>query len=187
MRVKYTILLFVLISFYPSVVKAQNIALKNNLFIDATASVNLGLEFRTGERTTLLIPGSLNLWNFTEKRKFKHAATQPEFRWWVCEPFTGHFWGVHAHYAFYNVGGIGPFTALKNNRYEGWLLGAGVSYGYDWILGPRWTLEATVGVGYAYLDYDKYPCGKCEALTGSKTRHYFGPTKLGLTFVFLIK
>lgn len=170
-----------------SFANAQKLALKNNLLMDAMASVNLEFEFKVGERTTINIPGSFNAWNFNDDKKFKHIATQPEFRWWLCSPFTGHYFGIHAHYAFYNVGGIGPFTALKENRYEGWLAGGGVSYGYNWILSPRWSLEATVGVGYAYLDYDKFPCGKCEPASGHENKHYFGPTKFGLTLVFLIK
>lgn len=166
---------------------AQNFALKNNLLLDGMASVNLGAEFKTGQRTTISIPASFNLWSFNDDKKFKHFAVQPEFRWWKCQTFTGHFIGVHAHYAFYNVGGIGPFKKIKDNRYEGWLLGAGFTYGYNWILAPRWSLEAAIGVGYAYLSYDKYLCGKCQPLSAQKNRHYFGPTQLSLTLAFLIK
>ena len=170
-----------------AVTSAQKIALKNNLLMDAMASPNLSLEFKVGTRMTIDIPASLNLWSFSDTKKFKHFAVQPEVRWWLCQPFTGHFWGVHAHYASYNVGGIGPFKTIKDNRYEGWLTGAGISYGYNWILAPRWSIEATVGVGYAYLSYDKYPCGKCQPLTRHRTTHYFGQTKFALTLVFLFK
>lgn len=166
---------------------AQKVALKNNLFMDAMAAVNLGAEFKIGKRTTLDVPASLNLWSFSDSKKFKHFAVQPEFRWWKCEPFTGHFLGIHAHYASYNVGGIGPFKTIKDNRYEGWLVGAGVSYGYHWLIAPRWSLETTVGIGYAYMSHDKYPCGKCQPSVGHKKAHYFGPTRLGLTLVFLLK
>lgn len=186
MRHKKFIALFIALAFF-SFASAQKVALKTNLLVDATASANLGIEFKVGERTTMNIPASLNAWEFSETRKFKHVAVQPSFRWWTCQPFSGHFWGVHAHYAFYNVGGIGPFSKIKDHRYEGWLAGAGVNYGYNWILADRWSLEAAVGVGYAYMSYDKFQCGKCQPLTEHKNKHYFGPTKLGLTLVFLIK
>ena len=166
---------------------AQKIALKNNLLMDGMASVNLGAEFATGARTSVEVPASLNLWSFSDSKKFKHFAVQPEFRWWVCQPFTGHFFGAHAHYASYNVGGLGPFKAIRNYRYEGWLAGAGVSYGYDWILGPRWSLEATVGVGYAYMSMDKFPCGRCRLPVAHKRVHYFGPTRISVSVIFLIK
>ena len=166
---------------------AQRIALENNLFMDAMASVNLGVELEVGERATVAIPGSFNFWDFSESAKFRHIAIQPEIRYWLDRAFDGHFFGFHTHYAFYNVGGIGPFTKLKENRYEGWLAGAGLSWGYNWMFAPRWGLEATVGVGYAYTEYDKYPCGKCQPASGHSTKHYFGPTKVALTLVFLIK
>jgi len=166
---------------------AQKVALKNNFLMDGMASPNLAVEFRTGIRTTLEIPASVNLWSFSDDKKFKHIAVQPEFRWWTCQPFSGHFFGIHAHYASFNAGGIGPFNTIKNNRYEGWLAGGGVTYGYTWILAPRWSLEASVGAGYAYLSYDKFPCGKCQPKSYHKNKHYFGPTKAALTLVFMIK
>lgn len=181
------IILFIAIVSSCSFVSAQKVALKTNLLMDATASVNLGIEFKAGERTTIHIPGSLNAWDFSSDRKFKHIAVQPSFRWWTCQPFSGHFFGVHGHYANYNVGGIGPVSKLKDHRYEGWLAGGGVDYGYNWILSDRWSLEGTVGAGYAYLSYDKYPCGKCQPASDHKNKHYFGITKLGLSLVFLIK
>lgn len=166
---------------------AQKLAVKNNLLYDVTTSLNLGVELKVGDRTTLLLPASYNPWEFSDNRKFKHIMVQPEFRWWTCEPFSGHFFGVHGHWAFYNISGVGLTTTMRERRYEGWLAGAGVSYGYSWILGPRWSFEATIGVGYAYMDYDKYPYRKCEPIMESTTKHYFGPTKVGLTLVFMIK
>ena len=186
MQSKRFILLIMMISFC-TLARAQKIALKNNLLMDGMASPNLGVEFKVGVRTTLDVPVSWNLWSFRNDKKFKHFAVQPELRWWKCQPFTGHFLGVHAHYASYNAGGIGPFRTIKDHRYEGWLAGVGVSYGYNWIFAPRWSLEATVGAGYAYMSHDKFPCGKCKPKIGHKTAHYFGLTKLGLTLVFLIK
>ena len=51
------------------------------------------------------------------------------------EKFNGHFLGVHAHYADYNVGGIKFLSKnMENYRYQGNLYGAGLSYGYQWLL-----------------------------------------------------
>lgn len=166
---------------------AQKAAIKSNLLYDATTTINLGAEFKVGERTTLELPFSYNPWTFSDNKKFKHFLAQPEFRWWACEPFTGHFWGVHAHYAYFNVGGVSPLHIIKENRHEGWLAGAGISYGYSLLLGRRWSLEGTIGVGYAYIDYDRYDCPACSPKIKSGSYHYFGPTKVGLTLVFMIK
>ena len=61
------------------------------------------------------------------------------------------------------------------------------SYGYQWIISKRWSMEATVGVGYARLKYDKYARGDGGEKLGHNTRNYFGPTKIGLSFIYVIK
>ena len=167
-------------------------AVKTNLLYDATRTLNLGVEFGLARRWTLDVSGNYNPWTFSENRKMKHWLVQPEVRWWSCTRFSGHFMGLHALGGGYNWGGmlpwgIRPGAGLRGHRYQGWLVGAGVSYGYHWVLGNRWGLEATVGAGYAYLDYDKYPCAKCGRKIGRETQHYFGPTKAGITLIFMVK
>ena len=54
-------------------------------------------------------------------------------------------------------------------------------------LPERWSMEATVGVGYARLKYDKYARGDGGEKLGHNTRNYFGPTKIGLSFIYVIK
>lgn len=44
-------------------------------------------------------------------------------------------------------------------------------------------MEATIGAGYARLDYDKYACGKCGEKLGHNNKNYFGPTKVGLSII----
>ncbi len=162
-------------------------AVKTNLLYDATATINLGAEMRTGVQTSVELSVNYNNWEFKNDRKWKHYLIQPEFRWWLNETFDGHFFGAHAHWALYNVGHLPkpPFSTWMNtHRYEGWLAGAGLSYGYRWNFDRRWALEATVGLGYAYLDYDEFNCGRCGELLASDSKHYFGPTKAGVSLIF---
>ena len=193
-------LILAAICFGISGVRAQKVAVKSNLLYDATSTFNLGFEFGIAPRWTLDIPVNYNPWTFSENRKMKHWLVQPEVRWWSCTRFSGHFLGVHALGGEYNWGGMLPWgfrtgkmfgsvenKNIQNHRYEGWTVGAGFSYGYHWVLGNRWGLEATVGVGYAYLDYDKYPCEKCGRRIARESKHYVGPTKAGVTLIFMIK
>lgn len=171
---------------------AQKVGIKSNLLYDATSTINLGVEFGIAPRWTLDISGNYNPWMFSDNRKMKHWLVQPEFRWWSCQRFSGHFLGIHALGGQYNWGGmlpwgVSPGEKLANSRYQGWLAGAGVSYGYHWILGSRWGLEASIGVGYAYVKYDKYPCATCGVRLDSGRRNYFGPTKAGITLIYMIK
>lgn len=165
----------------------QKAAVKTNLLYDATTTLNLGFEFGLSEKTTLDISGNYNPWKFG-KARWRHGLIQPEFRYWLCEKFNGSFFGLHAHYAHYNVGGLKWFSDnMKNNRYQGNLYGAGISYGYQWILSDRWSLEATIGVGYARLIYDKYPCASCGTRIKHDQRNYWGPTKAGISIIYIIK
>ncbi|MDR2385892.1 MAG: DUF3575 domain-containing protein [Tannerella sp.] len=73
------------------------------------------------------------------------------------------------------------------NSFEGWLFGTGVSYGYHWILTPRFSLEFTLGIGVAYLDYKKTRCTDCRQVIGEDASWYFGPTRAGLNLVWMLK
>ncbi len=170
---------------------AQQTALKTNVLYWGATTPNVGFEVALGKKTTLDIVGTCNPWTFDNNRKIQHWTVQPELRLWNCEAFDGGFFGFHATYGWYNAGGVdlplGILPGLKEHRYEGWLTGVGVSYGYQWYLGPHWNLEATFGFGYLYLNYDKYQCHQCGDFLGRDKKHYFGPTRVGLSFVYLIK
>ena len=163
------------------------VGIKTNLLYDATSTLNLGVEFRTGRRTSFDMSANWNPFSFSDNRKWKHLLIQPEFRYWTKETFSGHFLGLHAHYAYYNIGGL-PNSIFSDymatHRFQGWLAGAGLSYGYRWNFTRNWGMEATLGVGYAYLNYSKYECVTCGKKLGDATRHYFGPTKAGITLIY---
>lgn len=171
-------------------------AVKTNLLYDATTTFSLGVEFRLSKRLSLDLPVNYNPWTFSNARKIKHILVQPELRYWIYEPFNGHFLGVHGLWSLFNVGNLSlppaveemmGYGDLKNYRYEGNLYGIGISYGYHWMLSNRFSLEATLGLGYVYLDYDRFKCNKCGAKLGHETKNYFGPTKVGLSLIYMIK
>lgn len=161
-------------------------ALKTNALYLATTTLNLGFEVGLSSKFTLDVSGNYNPWTFSDNKKLKHWLIQPELRYWLCDRFNGHFFGLHAHYAEFNVGGIKQLD-LEHYRYEGNLYGGGISYGYHWILGNHWSLEGTIGVGYAHIDYDKYKCEKCGTKIKDDNTNYWGPTKIGLSIIYVIK
>jgi hypothetical protein len=289
--------------FWSAKMSAQEQALKTNLLYDMTTTINLGYEIALGKKTTLDIWGNYNPWTlgykwigiegtehyadpetgknpFVEKRekKLKHWMLQPEIRWWNCEKFNGHFFGVHLHGGQFNVGamslpfGIGrykyefseqpqgvwkdqygqerpadykdwgrnlgrkgdmqtgavgpngsreeisgtvyrpgtlPYTGFLNydeseaqkqvqyanadrdgiftNSFEGWFVGAGASYGYHWIMSSRFSMEFTIGIGFAYFNYEKARCTECRQVIAEDTDWYFGPTRAGIGLVWMLK
>lgn len=167
-------------------VHAQNIGVKTNLLYDATTTMNLGVEFALSPKVTIDLSGNYNPWEFGDNKKLKHWMVQPEVRYWLCEKFNGHFLGFHVHGGEFNMGGIKQL-GMEKYRYEGYAAGGGVSYGYQWILGKRWSIEASLGIGYTYLDYDKFLCEKCGDKIGEETKHFVGPTKAAISLIYIIK
>lgn len=178
---------------------AQKAAIKTNLLYWGATTPNIGVEFALGSKTSLEIGGGVNPFVLKTKNgdqplretKLKHWLVQPELRYWTCESFNGHFFGLHGIVAEYNVGDIdvplGRLADLKDYRYEGFAYGAGLSYGYQWVMAPRWNFELNLGAGYVYLTYDKYPCVKCGSKLESATNNYFGITKAAISLIYLIK
>ncbi len=170
------------------------LAAKTNLaWWAARGTLNIGGEVGFGRRTSLDLAGGINRRNLRggdeNNKKLAHWVVKPEFRYWLCERFNGHFFGVHALYAQYNVGGYDvPTLFRKEFRYEGDAWGAGVNYGYHLPLSRRWGVELTAGVGVLSLNYKQSECEKCGGRVGEDvSKTWFGPTNLGARIVFMIK
>lgn len=181
---------------------AQKIGLKTNALYWGTATPNVGLEVALADRWTFELAGGYNPWTLNSEKnvKAKHFLVTPEFRYWFCESFNGHFIGINGNYTQFNVGGIlipelfykvdsnGIFLDdLQHSRSEGWAAGAGITYGYAWPISRRWNMEFTLGVGFWYSEYDRYESRPCGLFHESNIRKVLGPTDLGISFIYLIK
>lgn len=188
---KICLLLFVMCGIFGA--KSQNVAIKTNLLYDALLTVNAGVEVGLAPRWTMDLSGNYNAWT-VNGHKWKHWMAQPEFRYWFCDRFMGHFLGIHALGGQYNFGNIknginilgSNLSMLTDYRYEGWGVGAGVAYGHAWVLGKHWNLEAEIGIGYIYTQFDKFECQDCgRQLETKQPHHYFGPTKAAINLVYV--
>ena len=168
---------------------AQRIGIKTNLLYDATTTPNLGVEVALGRKHTVQALYGLNPWEFSNNKKLKHWLLMPEYRYWFCEKFNGHFIGGHLMGGQFNVGGLDfpgdMLSHLKDNRYEGWYAGIGFTYGYQWMLSKHWNLEGSIGVGYDYISYKEFPCTECGIMRKKDHENYFGPTKLALSLMYV--
>lgn len=179
----------------------NNLAIKSNLLYDATTTPNLGIEFGVGRKNTFQLFYGMNPWTFESSthgdRKAKHWMVMPELRWWTCSKFNGHFFGLHLLGSQFNASNVniplpGAFfggedirKGVRNSRYEGYFAGGGFTYGYQWIFGRHWNLEAEIGVGYDHIWYDKYPCYSCGAKIADGGSNYLGVNKLGLSLLYI--
>ena len=170
------------------------VAVKTNLAMDALAIPNAGLEVGLSKKLSLDLPVYYNPWKSVawkqdDNKLFKLFMVQPELRYWLCDKFNGHFFGVHGMGGAYNTTGIDlpftPFDDLAGYRYKGHFYGGGISYGYQYILNRFWSLEATIGIGYAHVRYKKYPCESCPQQIDKGTENYFGPTRAALNLIYV--
>lgn len=186
------IILFVtmIIALIPA--RAQDVALKTNLLYDALLTPSVGIEVGLAPKWTVDVSGQINNWD-VNNHLWKQWVIQPEARYWLCQRFSGHFFGAHTLGGQYNFGHVDlpfkflgtDFRELKEYRRQGWMVGAGIAYGYSWILDRHWNFEAEIGIGWIYTRYDTYRCADCGKKVKANTPHnYFGPTKAAINFVY---
>lgn len=194
LKLSYCLLLVLLILGGGRVsLQAQDYAVKSNLLAGATATLNLGAEIGVAPKWTIDLSGSYNNWSKDENVKWKHFLVQPEARYWFCDRFSRHFVGAHLIGGGFNLRRIKnnlsifgtDFSVLNNLRYQGFAYGAGVAYGFAFMLSKGLNLELEAGFGYAYLDYDVFKCSGCQRKVGSGTHHYVGPTKAAVNLVYV--
>ncbi len=174
--------------------RAQSFALKTNIISDALLNINAGAEVGLAPKWTFNLSGQFNGWTLSDDKRWKHWAAQPEFRYWFCDRFGGHFIGIHAHGGQYNIGGFDgklhflgtDMRKLADSRYQGWFAGGGINYGYAWVLSHHWNLEAELGFGYSYTQFDRYECAGCgKKVEEKQPHHYVGPTKAAVNLVYV--
>ena len=109
--------------------QAQDVSLKTNAVYWVTTTRNFVLEVALSPKYSVNLLGAYFPWTFKDDKKMRMWFVQPEVRYWLCEKFEGHYVGVHLHGAQY-------FGGFHEKRYDGYLAGGGISYGYNWILSP---------------------------------------------------
>ncbi len=170
----------------------ENVALKTNLLYDALLSPTVGIEAGVAPQWTFDLSATINAWTVNDHR-WKQWMVQPEARYWFCQRFSGHFLAAHAIGGQYNFGNLKngikflgtDFSQLSDRRMQGWMVGAGIGYGYSWILSRHWNIEAELGIGWIYTNSDVYSCFNCGRLLKTDDPHnYFGLTKVAVNLIY---
>lgn len=171
---------------------AQDWRVKTNLAYWATTTPNIAIETRLSQKWSLDLSLGWNPFTFSDNKKLKHIAIEPEVRYWLGCPFKRHFIGANLLYSHYNAGGVhfpfGIFSDLKDHRFQGDLGAVGIVYGYNWTLpNNHWSIETAIGLGYGITRYTKYRCyGKCASALEKKTKGMLMPTKLAISLIYNI-
>lgn len=179
--------LALLVSVSTARAESADFAVKTNIVYDAAAVANIGFETRIAPQWSLDLSGNFISWTPGGK-VYKHWMLQPEARYWFCDAMGGHFVGMHLLGGQFNLAGSAvPFRLLDHNkRYQGWGIGAGVAYGYSWMLSKHFNLEAELGLGYVWTRSDQFECENCgRKVKENQDHNYVGPTKAAINLVYL--
>ena len=176
---KYFILILVFLT--SGHLYAQRVAVKSNALYWAALTPNLGTEFRVSRHFTFNLEVAGNPFKLSDKLKTQFVGATPEVRYWFeGRPHASHFMGVMGLAAAHNL-------TLDDMNHKGSMVGAGLTYGYSFVLAKRWSLETTVGVGVLKMKEKKYKTGEALPLDINSDKLMIAPLKLGVTFVYLIK
>lgn len=159
---------------------SRYVAVKTNLAAWAGTIMNLAADVQVSEHFSVELPVLWCPWYVSDKHAVKTFTIQPEVRYWLSKPGKGHFFGVHAHVGWFNV-------KWNRDRYQDTdrpLLGAGISYGYLLPFNEHWAGEFTLGAGYANMRYDTYYNIDNGARIDTRTKNYWGITRVGLSVVY---
>lgn len=156
------------------------LAVKTNLAAWAGTIMNISADVQVGKHVSVELPLLWCPWYVSDKHAVKTFTIQPEGRYWLSKPGEGHFFGVHAHVGWFSV-------KWNRDRYQDTdrpLLGAGISYGYLLPFSEHWAGEFTLGAGYANMKYDTYYNIDNGARIDTRTKNYWGITRVGISVVY---
>ncbi|MDE6197208.1 MAG: DUF3575 domain-containing protein [Muribaculaceae bacterium] len=155
-------------------------ALKTNVAYDALAVINLAYECQFAKKWTAELPVMWSLWDWKESRGVRTVAIQPGVKYWFSSPGNGNAVGVDFDLAWYNA-------RWDDSRYQTAgrpAMGASVVYAYSLNMGRGWKAEFSLGVGYINTRYNTYYNISNGALIDTRTKNYFGPTRVGISLVY---
>jgi hypothetical protein len=173
--------------------KPLHLAVKTNLLYDAMLLPNLTAEVWLGNRWSLAVEGSWSWWSFgnpvQEQWVHRIQTAGAELRYWVKSPYPlhGHALGAYGMSGNYDMRLFPRNEHSKGElSYGSW--SAGLSYAYSMPIARKLNLEFGFALGYVEGKYYKYDyCMRHQEWNkrAAYNRHYFGPTRIGISLVWL--
>lgn len=170
--------------------------IRSNMLYDAVAVPNIGIEFYLGKNWSIAANYMHAWWNDDPKHRYwRIYGGEINARYWFGraahnKPLTGHHLGLYAQALTYDfewggkayMGGQPGGTIFDLAHF-----GGGVEYGYSLPVAKRFNIDFTIGVGYiGGRVYEFVPDNDRYLWTATKNKHWFGPTKLEVSIVWLI-
>ena len=163
---------------------AQRVAVSTNLPTYALmGSINFSADFAIGQHSTIGAAVKFSPFDFKyngETVYFHHVTPSINYHYWFWNYYSGWYAGAKFQYGVYNSCNIRNFNA------QGSLVGAGIDFGYGWMLSHH--LNLTIGIGGfgGYTWYTRYTDPSFNWKDSFEGRFFIMPDDLtlALTFVF---
>jgi hypothetical protein len=150
---KLILLIFTMVMLLVDEAGAQSLSLRTSVTMLATATPNIEISMPVSKKVSLHLPVMYNPWVMRQNSRFQQLTTMPGIRYWQQQCGVHYFASFYGIATRYHVGG----WMDRKYRYDGTGYGAGVGFGYSWVLSDHWNFELEGGVGLIWADYDK--CG----------------------------
>ena len=162
----------------------QRVAVKTNALSWLALSPDIGVEVVTGEKTSV----ALSVFGQPFIKDVRFAVIHPEFRYWFNgRPLTREYIGISSFVTSYDM-------HISNRYFAGDGVSLGVTGGYVFTLGRRWSFELSAGTGILFFrqknfqEEDRYDEYFYNATTLPNSWGYkLFPAKLAATFIYIIK
>ena len=172
-------------------------SVRTNMLYDALMVPNIGLEFYLGGHMSIGANWMYSWWKSDRAHwywrtyggdlnlRYYFANKEPGYT-----PFKGHHVGLYGQVLTYDVelGGKGYIGGRPGgSMWDKCHWGVGVEYGYSLPIHRRLNLDFTLGLGYLTGEFWEYkPIDQCYVWQATKRLHWWGPTKLEVSLVWLI-
>lgn len=169
----------------PTAMSAQLLSVNTDVAWDAYMSPNLGFELTVADKSTLQI-------NALTVQKpygldFRGTAIQPEYRYYFSgRPMHKHFVGIGAIGAVYKAD-------IKGKEYDGYGVGAGMTFGYVLPITSRLNVDFHAGLGYVHYNQKEYfynqdhQTNEAGYEVANAKGSYLMPTRIGVSLSYILR
>ncbi|MGM9796423.1 MAG: DUF3575 domain-containing protein [Parabacteroides sp.] len=179
MKLKYLLVLSLLCACCMGA-QAQSMGVKTSATLWATLTPNVELSYVVTEHITAHLPVQYNPFVLGENSRFQQLTVMPGARYWFKLAHARYFVSGYAIASRFHVGGWFD----QPYRYDGKCFGLGIGGGYSWLLSKCFNLEAELGFGGAYANYDKCYWPKNSKRISNEKGIRFFPSKFDVSLVY---
>lgn len=191
---KHKVLLFIISLFAATAATAQvdGFGLRTSLLPWAVGSPSVGADITWNGRYLFAADGNFGDWKVDRgDRRFRHSSVGIEARRYFSDGtpcwaspnggvYKGMYLGIDGRHHWIN-------NSITTIVREGIFITAGLVVGYSFHTRGNWSVDAGIGCGYVYKDYNKYilyPPAGMDRLMGVVKGSGFGLTSLSVSLVY---